>query len=147
MKKSIVGLALIMLTITGSTFANNSETTTEKVLANFKKEFSTAKDTRISQTGSNYKVTFTLNEKKVYAYYSEEGQLLGMYRNLVSTELPIALQRDLKADFDGYWINELSEFSSNDGTSYHVTLESAGHKLILKSIDGANWDVINRMKK
>ncbi|MEI2740668.1 MAG: hypothetical protein V9F01_17980 [Chitinophagaceae bacterium] len=78
--------------------------------------------------------------------YSENGELIGLTRYLSPADLPLALQANLKKNYEGYWVSDLFEASKNDGTNYYITLENADSKTVLKS-SGNNWSVHNKIKK
>ncbi len=139
-------LTLAIAVSTFSAFASD-ENVNQKVLNAFKKEFNTAREVEWA-TGSNYyKATFVYNEKHVFAYYNENGELLGLTRYLSPVDLPMNLQKNLKNDFKEYWISDLFEIAKNDGTAYFLTLENADTKIVLKSTDSSNWSVYNKVKK
>ena len=56
------------------------EKVNQKVLEAFKTEFSTATDVQWSVGANYYMATFNYNEKYVFAYFSEDGELLGITR-------------------------------------------------------------------
>lgn len=139
-------LTLAIAVSTFSAFAGE-ENVNQKVLNAFKKEFNTAREVEWT-TGSNYyKATFVYNEKHVFAYYNENGELLGLTRYLSPVDLPMNLQKNLKNDFKEYWISDLFEIAKNDGTAYFLTLENADTKIVLKSTDSSNWSVYSKVKK
>ncbi len=139
-------LTLAIAVSTFSAFASD-ENVNQKVLNAFKKEFNSAREVEWT-TGSNYyKATFVYNEKHVFAYYNENGELLGLTRYLSPVDLPMNLQKNLKNDFQGYWISDLFEIAKNDGTAYFLTLENADTKVVLKSTDSSNWSVYSKVKK
>jgi hypothetical protein len=93
MKKTILGLALSLLIGTAS-FANNDETINQKAEQSFKKEFVQAKDVSWQKSGDLVKATFTLNDRVLFAYYNETGDLVAITRNITipSTGCPICLK-------------------------------------------------------
>jgi hypothetical protein len=62
-------------------------------------------------------------------------------------DLPLLLQTSLKKYHTNSWITDLFEVSNQDGTSYYVVLETADIKIILKSTDGGNWMVYQKVQK
>lgn len=138
-----------MLAITISTinaFAGE-EKVNQKVLDAFKTEFSTATNVKWTLGENYYMATFNYNEKYVFAYFNEEGELFGITRHITQGNLPISLQTNLKKKYDNYWVSDLIEISKNDGTYYYITLENADTQLILKSSGGSNWSVNNKVRK
>jgi hypothetical protein len=47
----------------------------------------------------------------------------------------------------GYWITGLFEVASDEGTTYHVTLEKVDCKMIMESTHTGNWAVFEKTKK
>jgi uncharacterized protein YegP (UPF0339 family) len=143
MKKMIVTLAIAISSF--SAFAND-ENVNQKVLDAFNTEFTTAKEVEWSAGPDYYKATFNYNGKYVFAFYSENGELLGMTRYISPSDLPLSLQTNLKKNYEGYWVSDLFEVSKNEGTSYYITLENADAKIILNSA-GTRWTVFTKSKK
>ena len=143
MKKMILTLAIAVSTL--SAFAGE-ENVSPKALNAFKTEFNTAKEVEWTVGNDYYKATFVYNEKHVFAYYNENGELLGLTRYLSPDDLPISLQVNLKKNYQGYWISDLFEVAKNEGTAYYLTLENADTKIVLKS-SGNSWGEHNKIKK
>ena len=145
MKKIVFVLGL--LAVMGVSNAYPSEKVSPKVLASFKSEFSTAKDVEW-ETGSNYfRATFSLNEQRVFAFYSVDGELISIARNISTLQLPINLFSNLKNDYSKYWISDLFEVSNSEGLHYYVTLETADTKLMMRSSNGGSWSTYTKKKK
>ena len=144
MKKMILTLAIAISTL--GAFAGE-EVISSKVLDAFKTEFKTAKDVEWTAGDNYYKATFNYNDKYVFAYYSYEGELLGLARNISSDDLPLNLQMNLKKEFADYWISDLFEMAKKEDTSYYITLETADTRIILKATDGNTWNVYQKIKK
>lgn len=147
MKKSILSLALILMIGIGSSFANKGENVNQKVISSFQKDFSNAKDVKWESSKDYVKATFTLNGQILFAYYSENGEMLAMTRNITSSQLPITLLNDLKKDYSSFWITDLFEMAAGNETAYYVTLESADSIIVLKSDDASSWTQFKKEKK
>lgn len=146
MKKRILTWTL-MLAVSLSSFANNEESVSQKTLNSFKKEFSNAQDVKWETAKDYVKATFKQNDQVMFAYYSEAGELIAVTRNIVSSQLPIALLTTLKKNYNSYWISDLFEISSDNDASYYVTLQSADQTLVLKSNGISGWEVYKKEKK
>jgi hypothetical protein len=118
-----------------------------KVLNAFKTEFNTAKEVEWTVGSNYYKAAFVYNEKHVFAYYNEEGELLGLTRYLSSDDLPLNLQNNLKKSYSKYWISDLFEVAKSDGTVYYITLEDADTKIVLKASAESDWSVYQKTRK
>ena len=145
MKKIIFVLGLVATM--GVCSAYPSEKVSPRVLANFKSEFSNATNVEW-ETGANYfRAAFTLNEQRIFAYYSPEGELNSIARYIGSLQLPINLLTNLKNDYKKYWISDLFELSNGDGIHYYVTLETADSKMTIRSTNGGTWTTYSKRKK
>lgn len=101
-----------------------------------------------SQAHKNFtKLTFKMNDIILFAYYSETGELLAVTRNILSTQLPIALQLNLKKDYSKYWITELFEINGEGQNCYYVSMENADTKLTLRSNGDDTWEVYEKTNK
>jgi hypothetical protein len=147
MKKVMAGLVLGAILFVNSAFAHKSETVNEKVQAAFKQEFVQAKEVNWNRTDNYLKAVFKLNGAVLSAYYTEDGELIGVMRNLLSTELPINLQTSLKKEYNDYWITDLFEFARQDATVYFITVENADQVITLQSTDGFTWSTFRKIKK
>lgn len=143
MKKMILTLAIAISTL--SAFAGEANVN-QRVLDAFKTEFTTASEVEWSVGSNYYRAAFNYNGKYVFAYYNDNGELLGLSRYLSPVDLPLALQTNLKKNYEGYWISDLFEASKNDSTNYYITLEDADTKLVLRS-SGNSWSVHSKTKK
>jgi hypothetical protein len=144
MKKIILTLAVALSTL--CSFAGE-ENVSSRVLDAFKSEFASAKEVAWTANRDYYKAAFVFNNQHVFAFYSPDGELMGLTRYISSLDLPLNLQADLKKGYSAYWISDLFEVSNNDGTSYYITLENAGSKIVLKSTGGEDWTVYQKIAK
>jgi hypothetical protein len=144
MKKMIMMLAISLGTLTA--FAAD-ENVNAKVLKAFNTEFTSASEVEWTVGSGYYTASFVFNEKHVYAYYSTDGDLLGITHYISTTDLPINLQSSLKSRYSSQWVTDLFEVSKNDETHYYVTLENADTKVVLKSSGGGEWTVFKKIRK
>ena len=137
MKKVIVTLTLLITMMTSS-FANDEKVRSE-VVKSFTSKFNSAREVTWTTGSTYYRAAFIYNGNWMYAYYNKSAELLGLRRNIVSTQLPFYLQDNLKKNFAAYWITDLFELSDEDGYRYYVTLQNADKTRILVSEDGSGW--------
>jgi hypothetical protein len=147
MKNKILIGVFVLVTGISSAFANGNEEVNQRIISAFNKEFAGAQNVQWANSKEFVKATFTLNEQVVYAYYGQNGQLLGVTRNIVSGQLPINLLTDLKKNYSNYWITDLFEMSANNENGYYVTLENSDYKVVLKSSGTNGWEVFNKGRK
>ncbi|MDZ4793307.1 MAG: hypothetical protein SGI83_03430 [Bacteroidota bacterium] len=143
MKKMIVTLAIAVSTL--SAFASD-ENVNQKVLEAFNTEFTSAKEVEWTVGTDYYKATFNYNGKYVFAFYNDNGELLGLTRYIQPADLPLALQNNLKKNYEGFWVSDLFESSKHNETNYYITLENADTKIVLKSSNN-EWNAYSKSKK
>jgi hypothetical protein len=144
MKKTLLALVVLISSLAVNAAGKNVN---EKVLNAFKTEFTTASQVEWSTGPNYYKASFVFNDKHVFAFYNAEGRLLGLTRNITTSELPLKLQADLKKNYDTYWISDLFEAAREEGTSYYLTLEDADTRLVLRASADNSWTVYEKTKK
>ena len=144
MKKIIVTLAVAFSTL--YSFAGEVKVSS-KVLDAFNTEFASAKEVTWTATNSYYKASFLYDDQHVFAFYSTEGELMGLTRYISSLDLPLSLQTGLKKDYSNYWITDLFEVSNSEGTGYYITVENADSKIVLKSTGGESWKTYQKKAK
>jgi len=142
----ILTLVIAVSTLsTLSAFASEVKVNT-KVLNAFKTEFATVNDVEWT-VGENYFIaSFNYNQKQVFAYYDEQGILLGLTRNISTADLPMNLQYNLKKEYNNYWISDLFEVAKNGRTEYYVTVENADKKIVLLAT-GSDWEEYKKVRK
>ena len=144
MKKIILTIVIALSTF--AVFANETKVNSA-VLEKFNSEFAGATEVSWSSGTGFYKAAFVYNTQRVTAFYSFEGEMIGLARNISSLDLPMNLQTSLKKEYGGRWISELFELSNEEGTSYYITLEQADTKIILKSTNGSQWSIYKKSSK
>ena len=147
MKKSILTWVLLLTVGLSSTFANKFENVNEQVINSFKKDFASAQDVSWEKSKDVSKATFKLNDQVMFAYYAEDGNLLAVIRNIVSTQLPLNLLSDLKKNYSSYWISDLFEMAADNSTTYYVTVQNGDQTVVLKSYGSAGWETFKKEKK
>ena len=145
MKKMIMTLA-IMIGVLGSAFATDDKVSA-RALEAFQTEFASAKDVTWSAGNNFYKAEFVFNNQHVNAFYSPDGELLGLTRYITLLDLPLTLQATLKKSYADYWISDLFEVTRSDSTGYYITLEDADSVIIMKATADDNWSVYKKVKK
>jgi|SRR6186713_112127 len=146
MYKTILSIAIVFMMGT-SAFAGTNDEVNQLAVRSFHKEFVNAKNIVWEQKQDYVKVTFSMNDQVLFAYYNNEGDLTAVVRNIISDQLPISLLTSLKNEYTSFWISDLFEIASNDQTTYYVTIENADKKIVLRSNGTENWSVYAKTKK
>lgn len=145
MKRLFATLTIALSFISLTSFAHDKETP-DAALQSFKSSFKNATEVSWTATNDYYKATFTLNGQNVSAFYDGDGKMIAITRNISPSQMPIVLQSNIKKDYENFWISNLFEVASDQGTNYYITLENADTRLVLKSIAG-EWNVYHRERK
>ena len=101
MKKTIVTIIAFLILAITSTFANGNEISKEAI-STFSTTFAKATDVKWENENTYYKASFKLNGQSLSALLSEEGKVIAVARNILSTELPLNLQGSLYKNFSAY---------------------------------------------
>ena len=144
MKKIMIALVILITVMRTTAFAN--EIVKQEVLNAFKIEYSSAKDVNWTVGDNYYKASFTMNDQKLFAFYTIDGEFLALTRYVSSLELPENIQNSLRKQFKEKWITDLFEVVNSEGTLYYATLENADSKIILKSATGY-WTLYRKDEK
>ncbi|HEX4849687.1 MAG TPA: hypothetical protein VFV08_02720 [Puia sp.] len=148
MKKSILTIIWLFIACIGFSFANGKDKGTDIINASLKRDFNNAALIRTDNYRAFTKATVEMNGRVLYAYYSLNGDLMGVAGNILSDKLPIELETELRSKYaSGYWITDLFELSTDGTTEYFVTLESTDYVLILKSVESNGWVVYSKKRK
>jgi len=146
-KKLAITMALLLTLGASYSFARTPDSSiSSSIRASFRKDFHNALIIS-SEVRKNFtKLTFRMDDMIMFAYYSGNGELLAITRNIVSSQLPMNLQMTLKSNYSGFWITELFELSGDNDNCYYVSLENADSKVVLRS-NGDTWEVYSSARK
>lgn len=147
MKKLFTAVMISAVFMVSTAFASKNENTSIAAEAAFKKEFSQATNVNWTKTENYIKASFRMNEQVMTAYFTPDGEYLGVTRNILSTQLPIPLQASVKNDYADFWITDLFEYARTDSNGYFITLENADQVVTLQSVNGTNWSIYKKNKK
>jgi signal transduction histidine kinase len=145
MKKKILTFMAAFLLVANILLANIREIKVpESVATAFSYNFSYATEVHWEGWGNYYKATFRQNDHTMYVFYSNDAELIGIAKNVLSDNLPVLLQTGLKNKYADFWIINLSKYVIADKTGFLVTIENADEKIVLKTNDNQHWQVYSR---
>ena len=145
--KPLTTLALA-IAVTLSSFAGSKDNTiNDKVKTAFSEKFTEATEVSWNSTASYLKASFRMNDQTMFAFYSQDGNLLGVSRNLSAPTLPLKLNAELRKISTSGWITELFEYASEEENAFYATIENADQKIFMKSSANNSWSVIRKEKK
>jgi hypothetical protein len=148
MKKLAVLLAVSLLLFTASTYARTTDPTVpESINTEFSRDFSQAKDVKWDIGNQFFKATFDLQGRVVFAFYTDDADLIGIATNLRSDWLPRNLSAQIKKSYANYWITDLFKYKTGNEDGFVITLENSDKVVILKSEDAKEWNVYHVTNK
>lgn len=147
--KKIAFAAALLLTIgISSSFATpHHRDRNDLVKASFRKDFKKAELLGAEVKPTYTKLTIKMNDVIMYAYYSDNGNLLAVSRNIRSNQLPVQLMLELKRSYADYWISDLFELTGDGASNYYITVENADTRVTLRSCGSDAWEVYERKGK
>ena len=147
MKKTILTIGTVLTIAFTSVFANDNGTITKDAKASFNNNFANASGVVWAQHKDYVKATFTMNNQVMAAFYKPNGELIAITRNILSDQLPVALMTSVKKSYNDHWITDLFEVSTEDQTTYYITLDNSDETIVLRSGEFNSWSVYSRTKK
>ncbi|MBV9986370.1 MAG: hypothetical protein JO301_01715 [Chitinophagaceae bacterium] len=131
MKKFFIA-ALLTVAVAGSAFAADVAKLSSKVKNNFDAQFSGAQNIEWAVRDTYTKFTFLLDDQKVEAFYSADGELIATSRKSEFNKLPLAAIQQIKKQYASYKVEETIEFDQDGDRSYYVSLADGNKKKILQ---------------
>ena len=148
MKKKILILMASFTLIFSATYANTKDQKVPvSVTTEFTQDFSHARDVKWEIIDIYYKASFKDHGKLLYAFYTSDGELMGIANNLLSDKLPGTLVSELRIKYTEYWITDLIHFNIKNDPGFIVTLENADQKIMLKADENKSWTFYSMVKK
>ncbi len=90
-------------------------------------------------TSSYILATFQMDRDVLYAYYDFQGNMIGLVHNILTTALPVHLQKDIKKHYSNYWVSELFQVTNDDGVYYYIQLKNADETIVLSTEGTNSW--------
>lgn len=130
--KKIIYLA-VLLTSLAATAAPRPEIS-DKILKAFNETFTSAENVTWEEfDNKNCQANFKMNEVIVKVMYDDNGDLLQTMRYYTEVNLPPNIIVKLKKRYPGKEIFAVTEISSENDLSYHITLKDEKNWYIVKS--------------
>jgi len=120
MKKKFLVLTTALVMAFSATFANDNSSVPASIVTELHQKFADANDVQWQTTANYYEATFTINGHQLKAFYSFDGELIGMSRQISVDQLPMALNADVKDKSATNKITDLFELLTDRGTEYYI---------------------------
>ena len=131
MKKLLLA-ALIVVAAGSSAFASDETKVGFKVKNSFEAQFEGATNAVWTTKDDYLKVSFTLADENVEAFFSVDGEMMGMSRTVDLKKLPLNAIQSIKKIYSAYKVTDTIEFDQEGNKCYYVMLENGNQKSILK---------------
>lgn len=104
----------------------------EKLLNSFKQTFPAAKNVKWNDNESGYMVSFTQTGTLTKIKYDKDGNFVNSLRYYQEKDLPVKVLMSIRKKYTGKNVFGVTEFTSNEGVIYQVTLN-----------DDKKWYIVN----
>src|SRR6476660_5475261 len=96
MKKRFLVLTTALIVTFSATFAKETPVVPASIVTELQQKFTNANDVQWETTSNFYKASFTIDGQSLKAFYSFDGLLIGLSRQINVDQLPMALIKDVK---------------------------------------------------
>jgi hypothetical protein len=148
MKKKILTLLASLILIISASYANIADRhIPASVTSAFTANFSYASNVSWELFNNYYKASFVEHGTTLYAFYTPEGEFMGLATYMSPDGLPVSLKSAIKENYPGYWITDLFHYNMDSSSGFFITLENADHKIMLKAEQNKAWNFYSEVKK
>ena len=144
MKKLIIFTCLFAAL---SATASNPPEVSEKVLKAFSETFMKATEVVWHEVQNLYEASFKQSEVISRAIYDQDGNLLRTTRYYSQENLPINILTKLQKRYAGKSVYGVTELSTDDEVSYHITMQDEKNWYIIKADNWGGLDLEKKYKK
>ena len=138
MKKLFFSIA-ILLTVFSTAFAKNPDVVNSRVAAAFVKDFHNVSDVRWSSTRNYIVAIFQMDNETQFAYYDYQGNLSAVVKHILTSSLPVDLNKEIKNNYGSYWVSELFQVTNEQGVHYYIQLKNADETIVLTTQGTGSW--------
>jgi hypothetical protein len=155
MKRIFVTIAITAL-FSANIFAANSVAKTEDgtagvsytVINKFNTDFVRAQNVNWKVNSNFQKATFTLDGEKMSAFYSLQGEYMGLTQNVQFKALPTKAKKEIGQKYEGYFVQEVIKLDADDDTTvYFVDLKKDNDEFLVRVTPSANVYFFQQVKK
>ena len=144
MKKLIIFTCLFAAL---SATASNPPEVSEKVLKAFSETFMKATDIVWHEVKNLYEASFKQSEIITRAIYDQDGNLLRTTRYYSQENLPINIITKLQKRYAGKSVYGVTELSTEDQVSYHITMQDEKNWYIIKADKWGSLELEQKYRK
>lgn len=135
--KKLFFTALIAVSVSASSFAQNLNQIDEKAVADFESAFSGASNVEWTSKNNFTKASFIQNDRKVEVFYNHDGDFIATTRQIKMDEVPTFAKRAFAKKYSNYTVKEAFKFQADDEEAYYIAAENENQNIILKAKQGS----------
>jgi len=139
MKKQIITAIAAIFLMTSVTFAKDTNPVPKQIVNELNQQFKNANDVIWNASPNFYKASFTVANQSMQAFFSFEGQLIGVSRTISLEQLPMALLQEANEKSNSQPATELFELLTDRGTEYYITFGTGKEQKTFSS-SGTSWN-------
>jgi hypothetical protein len=144
--KKVLFAALVLITIGTSAFAG-TKNVSSIAKNSFQTEFSQASNA-IWTAGEDYsKVTFTLNDVRMEAFYEANGDMIGTSKAISIDQLPVSAKRTFTKKYGNFEVKEAIRFEGSDDAAYFISAENEKESVVVKIDEFSRISTVKNTKK
>ena len=138
MKTKFMVLATTLLLAFTTTFAKDNSAVPASISNGLHQQFANVNNVQWQLAANYYKADFTINGQPLAAFYTLDGDMMGVARPLTAGELPTALLKEVQDKQSGNTVTDLFQLFSDRGTEYYITYQTSKGTKTYKS-NGDHW--------
>ncbi len=138
MKKKFLTATVAILMSFSTIFAKDIKPVPALIVNELNREFKNVSNLEWKTTDKFYKASFTADGTSMEAFFSYEGDLIGVSRNIKLSQLPLSLARETKQLIGVNQPTQLFELLTDRGTEYFISYNIGKEVKTFKS-DGYSW--------
>ena len=142
MKK--ISLTLVVLLLIVSNLMANPDA---KLLQSFNEAFPLAKDVKWHEDKNGYLVSFTQMGIANKVNYDKQGTYMNSLRYYDETKLPLNIQLNIKKRFADKTVFGVTEYSDNEGTTYHIKMQDENYWYTVKATVSGSLSIEEKLQK
>lgn len=149
MKKLFVSLLMLMSVVSFANTPDPGDKVNAQIKAALAKEFAGAQYV-VWQSLKDHQLVhakFIYNNEQINAFFEEDGKLIATGRYIALGNLPLAITKQLNAEYGKYDVKDAIEYSRLGETSYVISLENEKTRIVLEAYSSGSMYVFKKVKK
>lgn len=147
MKKVFVMLFAVVIAVSAWASPSPSPIENEKVLAAFEKQFTEAKDVSWTEKQGYYLVSFKLNNDRMLAWYTAEGEVEAVQRSVQTSQLTFLAKETVEKLIQDKALLTLAEISKRGELFYLAKIDDEKCISVYKIFASGDYTRISKTKK